>query len=112
MAVSAGFGMVLGACGDGATEISGDAIPTERFVDAYVDLRVAALRQGDGQIKTEDRDSILSHHGLAEQDLLTFAEVHGADAIFMRGVWDSVEVVYQRVRTAENETAEHEPAGN
>lgn len=94
---------VLVGCGDGATEVAHTTIAADRFVSVYVDLRVSALRQPDGKIKTEDRDSILAHHGVTDADLLFFADMHGDDAIFMRGVWDSVEVVYQRVRTAENE---------
>jgi len=109
-ALLAGACLAMCACGDGATEVSEDTIAPERFVEVYVDLRVAALRRTNGQIKPEDRDSILSHYSLSEDDLLTFAEIHGADAIFMRGVWDSVEVVYQRVRTAENEAEAAEQA--
>lgn len=95
--------LAMAACGDGATEVAENTIAAERFVAVYVDLRVAALSQEDGQIKPEHRDSILSHHGVSDDDLFAFAELHGGDAIFMRGVWDSVEVVYQRARTAANE---------
>ena len=95
----------LGCTGAG-TEATADALETDRFVDVYVDLRVAALQQSDGEVTPEDRARVLTEHGVEESDLITFAEVHGADAIFMRGVWDSVEVRYQRRRAEMNEEQE------
>lgn len=100
------LGGLATACGDAGTEATTSTLSAERFVEVYVDLRVAALRESDGVLTPEDRERILGEHGLTEEDLLSFAEVHGADAIFMRGVWDSVEVRYQRRRTEANEALE------
>ena len=61
------------------------------FVDTYVDLRTAALANPGGQIRPEQRDSVLARHGVTEDDLVNFAEVHGRNVEYMAEVWGEVE---------------------
>jgi hypothetical protein len=61
------------------------AIDRQVFIDTYVDLRTAALANPGAQIRPAQRDSVLTKHGVTEEDLLQFAEVHGRD------VWGAVE---------------------
>jgi hypothetical protein len=67
------------------------AIDRQVFVDTYVDLRTAALANPGGQIRPEQRDSVLALHGVTEEQLLRFAEVHGPDVEYMSAVWGEVE---------------------
>jgi hypothetical protein len=67
------------------------AIDRQVFVDTYVDLRTAALANPNGQIRPEQRDSVLARHDVTEEQLLRFAEVHGRDVEFMSAVWGEVE---------------------
>lgn len=83
------------ACGSSANT---DAIDRETFIDAYVDLRVAALDTDSGRVAASDRDAILGDLGIAEDDLLDFVEVHAADLEFMRDVWNDVELRMDRPR--------------
>lgn len=78
---------VTAACGSDGP----DTIDRQAFIDTYVDLRVAALTSETGTVSDADRTRILQEHGVTEDDLLTFADVHGRDAVFMRDVWDEVE---------------------
>lgn len=63
----------------------------EAFIATYVDLRAAAIRAEDHRLSDELRSEILARHGVTEEGLLAFAEVHGGDVTFMRDVWDEVE---------------------
>lgn len=87
------------ACGDFGGEDPA-AIEEGRFIEVYVALRMAALRAGTDQLPPEDRDQILSEHGVTEDDLLRFIEVHGQDAQFMHSVWDSIEGEIDNLRVA------------
>ena len=78
----------LASCGGGAGD---DTIDREQFIQTYVDLRVEGLKAETGSISEDVRDRVLSDHGVTEQDLLTFADVHGRDVPFMKDVWDEVE---------------------
>ncbi len=93
--------VILAACEGAGTQVSPDLITAEQFVAVYVDLRVATFRSETGELPPEERDRVLGEHGVTQTDLLSFVEARGADAPFMRGVWDSVEVAYQRLREAE-----------
>lgn len=75
------------ACGPPAEEL----MTWQEFVDVYVDLRAAELRAPDAVITEPKRDSVLSAHGVTEEDLLAFAERYGDDVTFMEGVWGAVE---------------------
>ena len=67
------------------------AIDREVFVQTYVALRVAELRSPGAVIPDADRDSVLAESGVTEEDLVTFAEVHGGDPVFMEGVWTEIQ---------------------
>jgi hypothetical protein len=76
------------ACGGGP---AADAIEREVFIATYVDLRIAAFHTDSSRVATAEKDEILTRHGVTEEDLTTFAEVHSADLEFMRDVWNEVE---------------------
>lgn len=87
------------ACGDrGGGERN--AIEEGRFIEVYVALRMAALRAGTDQLPKDQRDEILADHEVTEDDLLEFVEVHGRNAQFMHGVWDSIEGKIDNLRVA------------
>lgn len=79
--------LLLGACAPEAP----DTIARDTFVQVYVELRVAALDRDDATLTAADRERILSSHGITEDDLLSFAEVHSQDPTFMRAVWSEIE---------------------
>ncbi|MDX1647784.1 MAG: hypothetical protein R3304_11625 [Longimicrobiales bacterium] len=80
---------VLGACGSSTPD---DVIDRETFIDAYVELRVAALDTDSQRVAAADREAILQRLGVTEDDLLRFAEVHGGELEYMREVWNEVEL--------------------
>lgn len=82
----------LAACGGGITE----TIDREVFIDTYVDLRTAALDTDSAKVAETDRAEILARHGVTEEDLLTFADVHATELEFMRDVWNDVELRMDR----------------
>jgi hypothetical protein len=87
------------ACGGGASEpADGGGLDRETFITAYVDLRSAAIRGEGTWLNDADRTSILSRHGVTEDQLLAFAELHGQDVEFMRAVWDEVEARLDAIR--------------
>jgi hypothetical protein len=87
------------ACGDFG-EADQAAIDEGRFIEVYVALRMAALEAGTDQLPTDERDRILAEHDVTENDLLEFVEVHGRNAQFMHGVWDSIEGKIDDLRVA------------
>lgn len=80
------------ACGTGEVEEpETETISREMFVETYVALRKAARASETGEISTEERERVLSEHGVTEEDLLSFVEVHGRRLGFMSEVWSEVE---------------------
>lgn len=77
------------ACGEEAEPAT---IDRATFVDAYVELRSAALRRGLSGVDGPLRDTVLRDAGVTEEQLLTFAEVHGDDLDFMQEVWTDVSI--------------------
>lgn len=73
-----------------------DLIDRETFVDAYVELRIAALDTDSQRVAASDRDAILDRIGITDDDLLRFVEFHGGDLEFMRDVWNDVELRLDR----------------
>ena len=73
-------------------------ISRDAFIEAYVALRVGALRIPGEEIRVEARDRILENLGLVDQDLLDFVEVNGRDVQFMRGVWEEVDSIITEAR--------------
>lgn len=63
----------------------------ETFIATYADLRAAALSSRDGRIAPEHREEILEAHGVSEEELLRFVEIHGRDVEYMAEVWGEVE---------------------
>jgi hypothetical protein len=87
--------LALAWCGSGAGcggNAPRDAIDRDVFVEAWVDLRIAAMTAPGNELPEPERARILAEHGVGEEDLLTFAEVHGADIAYMKSVWDDVEL--------------------
>ncbi|HUP53740.1 MAG TPA: hypothetical protein VM198_14765 [Longimicrobiales bacterium] len=66
-------------------------IDREIFIEAYVELRLAALQSEDFEVAPEQRAEILARHGVDKEGLLRFADVHGRDVDFMNEVWSEVE---------------------
>lgn len=83
-----GWLVALPGCGSGPAASTMDR---ETFIDVYVELRVAALGHDDATVTPGERERILASHGVAAEDLVTFAEVHGRDPAFMRDVWNEIE---------------------
>lgn len=94
--------LTVAACG-------GDADPSlvsrARFVDAYVDLRVSALRRDDEALTDSARAAVLARHGVTEDQLLDFAAAHGGDLEFMRDLWNQIEARLDSVPVAVEEPA-------
>jgi hypothetical protein len=81
---------------DPAAELT---IPRETFLEAYVQLRAAAMRSSRWQIGTAERDRILAGLGITEQDLIIFVEVRGDDLEYMTGLWSDVDSIMLNWRT-------------
>ena len=81
------------ACGGGQSNLPvGDLIEPEDFIATYVDLRAAALITEDGQVTEIGRSEVLDHHGISEEDLISFAEAYGEDLTFMQEIWNEIEL--------------------
>jgi len=94
-----GGSLTLGGCGTGTPPDTTATISPHDFVSTYVDLRLAVLNTGETTELTDStRAAILDRHGVTEQDLLEFVNVHGNDPTFMKAVWDSVEVSLSSTR--------------
>jgi len=75
------------------------AISRDRFIQAFVELRKAALSSSDEEIDLADRDRILDSMDLTDQDLLTFVDVWGRDGEMMQAVWQDVDSILRESRT-------------
>lgn len=103
--------VALAACEPSEPE---DLIHRDTFVDAYVELRIAALDTDSQRVAASDRDSILDRIGITGDDLLRFVEFHGGDLEFMRDVWNDVELRLDRPpepTPAEEADGSEEPEG-
>jgi len=83
---------------DNAGPEEGSTISRETFVEAYVQLRVQALRSPREELPLEERDEILARMGLEDQDLLTFVEIRGREVQVMRKIWEEVDSILQDMR--------------
>lgn len=90
------------ACGDQAEST---LVSRARFVDAYVDLRVTALRREDETLTDSARAAVLARHDVTEDQLLEFATAHGGDLEFMRDLWNEVEARLDSVPLAVEDQA-------
>jgi len=87
-----GLALAWAGCGGGASEpAAAGGIDRELFIATYVDLRATTIRSDSFAISDTDRAAVLARHGVTEQQLLEFPELHGRDVEFMRTVWDEVE---------------------
>jgi hypothetical protein len=94
------------ACDAGFPSSEGRAaIDRETFIRTYVDLRLAALEGETGRISEAERDRVLAEHGVTEDALRSFIEVHGRNVPYMNELWIEVD---QRIRT-ELESADQTP---
>jgi len=95
---------VLQACGqeDAGPEEGRETISAEAFVDAYVALRLAALRAPREELDLSEKARILEERNLTDEDLLRFVEVHGTDIPFMHDVWQEVDSLLRAAREGEN----------
>jgi len=78
-------------CEFAATGSPAEVQERERFISAYVDLRVWLLRMRTTQMGDAVRDSLLAAHDVTEDELLNFVDTHGTDVEFMRDVWNDIE---------------------
>ncbi len=80
-----------------------ETISRDEFVQAYFALRRAGLRSPGMDLTLDARDSVLAHLELTEADLLTFAEVWGAEGEVMLSVWEEVDSLMQATRSYQGE---------
>lgn len=83
--------------GCGRTAPTKAAIGREKFITTYVALRAAVGTVGDGNLDSA-RAAILRRAGVTKQDMLNFADVHGRDVAFMKGVWDEIQKRLEKQR--------------
>ena len=91
------------ACGGPAS--GGEAIDREVFIETYVELRLAALDSDDFAVPPAEREEILARHGVDQEALLRFADVHGRDVDFMNEVWADVESRLEQRRSSDDPAA-------
>jgi hypothetical protein len=94
--------LTMAACRTGPAEAPATSdLDREAFIATYVDLRSAAVREDRSLMDEDRRRQILEEHGVTEAELLAFAEAHGEDVSFMKGVWDDVEAKLDSLRLSE-----------
>lgn len=82
-----------------------ETVSREVFAETYVALRVAELTEGgDEGISAGARERVLAEKGVTEEDLLTFAEVHGPNVSFMEQLWEDVEKRLEELRNTQDMT--------
>jgi len=95
--------LLLVACGGESSEpdLAEEMISREVFITAYVDLRMAALRNSEEELAPTERERILESHGVTSDELLRFVEVHSRDdPRVMQEIWAEVQ---DRIRRAREE---------
>ncbi len=91
-ALALALALATASCiGDASAPPAEGGLDRETFISTYVDLRAVTIRGDSFAISDAQRAEILSRHGVTEDALLGFAELHGEDVPFMRSVWDEVE---------------------
>lgn len=86
---------LLAGCGVDRPTRAGETITPEAFVEAYVELRRAA-REVDSAAWESRKREILEARGLTEEALEAFVEARGADVVFLRQLWDTVQARLER----------------
>jgi hypothetical protein len=87
-----------GCASGGPEEGAEPVISRAEFIEAYVDLRIEALRMPGEEMTLEARDRVLEELGLTEDELIHFVEVNGRDVQFMRRVWEEVDSIITEKR--------------
>ncbi len=77
---------------DDASRNERTVMPRETFIEAYVELRVAALHSADAVLTDSARAEILAGHGVSEDQLIDFVTVRGPELDFMRDLWNEIEM--------------------
>ena len=91
-AVGLALALAAASCGgDGPAPAADGGIDRETFIATYVDLRATTIRRDCFAISDAQREQVLARRSVTEEELLSFVELHGEDADFMRAVWDEVE---------------------
>lgn len=68
-------------------------------MSAYVELRMAALRDSTGGITPREQERVLQSHGISAEDLLRFVEAWGEeDPAALRDVWADVQAGIREAR--------------
>lgn len=73
-------------------------ISKEAFISTYVALRAVSLLEPNQLPADSDRDRVLEEHGVTQEDLLLFAEVHGGDVDYIETVWNEIEERLEALR--------------
>lgn len=89
--------LVVSCTSGGPGGASEDVIARQTFMDVYVQLRIAALKDPTEDLPLEERDRILQEAGVTEDDLIRFIEVRGAEVQFMRQLWEEVDSLIKEV---------------
>jgi len=96
---------LLASCGGGEAPAGQESMARQVFIDAYVDLRLAAMESEDFTVTPARRDEILARHGTDQETLLRFADVHGPDLEYMNEVWAEVDRLLQERMPSEATSA-------
>ena len=103
--------LALAGCDLGFPSSEGEAsVDRETFITVYVDLRLAALAWESARVPEAERDRILAEHGVTEDDLREFIEVHGRNVPFMTDVWHEIDARLTEELEAEAEMPGEAPA--
>lgn len=94
------------ACSSGSAAPEVETVGREAFIEAYVALRTVGLRAPQQLLSEEDRERILSEHGVTQEELFTFIEVHGEEVEYMRDVWNEIEERLNAMRTEPDSSGE------
>ncbi len=102
--------LLCSGCSEGGASsgIEGELIDREVFVAVYVDLRIDTLDNPGRRVDDAERDSVLVRHGVTEEQLFQFVEVHGTDVEYMRDLWADVEARILALLSPEGDTAQNQ----
>lgn len=103
LVLSGALALLLVGCGTGAD--GGDVLDRETFIVTYIDLRRAALRSPTRELGAAERARVLESHGVTEEQLLEFTDVHGRDVDFMMELWTEVENRMDSIATAPSDSS-------
>jgi len=82
---------LFAGCGADRPTREGKTIAPEVFVDTYVELRRAARAVDDSAAWEARKREILEARGVTEEALEAFVEARGADVVFLKALWDTIE---------------------